>query len=98
MKLIAATPIEYKRGTSFVTRARGCGIEDVRVPSYRISVEARGLAELRKQLGLGLRDAAIKIGIKAIELSGLERGQLVPSDEKDWFEMAKALKKTGGTG
>ncbi len=96
MKLREATPIKFTRGTSFVTRERGCSMEDVRVPSYNISVEARGLSELRKQLGLSLRDAASKVGVSAVEFAKLERGQLVPVGGRgEWMAMADLLKKTG---
>jgi len=93
VKLIEITPSEYRRGPAFVTRARGCGLEDVRMPVYGVSAEARGLSELRKLLGFGLHEAARKIGIKAIELSCLERGQLVPEGGRnDWMMMAERLR------
>jgi len=94
MKLREATPTNYRRGAAFTTRARGCGMEDVRMPVYVVSDEARGLLELRKQLGIGLRDAASKLGLRAVDLSALERGQLVPEGGiADWVKMAEALKK-----
>jgi hypothetical protein len=94
MKLREATPLEHRRGTAFVSRERGCGMEDVRTPVFNVSIEARGLLELRKQLGLGLSEAANKIGIRAVELSELEHGKLVPEGgRKDWINMAEALKR-----
>lgn len=93
MRLREATPIEHRRSAAFVTRTRGCGLEDVRTPVYVVSVEAKGLLELRKQFGLGLRDAAGKIGIKAVELSGLEQGRLVPEGAADWMKMAEVLRE-----
>lgn len=74
MKLREANVMAYSRGVAFVTRARGCGLEDVRVPVYTICYEARAFYELRRSSGLGLRDAASALGIRAIELSGLEHG------------------------
>lgn len=89
--LRASVPVSYRRGAAFVTRARGCGLEDVRTPVYTLSRQATDLATYRKELGLGLRDAANRIGIRAVELSGLEHGRLVPEDPSDWERMMGAL-------
>ena len=87
MKLIEAEPSGYERGAAFVTRARGCGLEDVRTPIYNVSAPAGALRTARRVAGLGLRDAASMIGVRAVELGGLERGRLVPEDPLDWAEM-----------
>lgn len=87
VKLREAEPIGYERGAAFVTRSRGCGLEDVRTPVYNVSAPAGALRTARKVAGLGLRDAASVIGIRAVELGGLERGRLVPEDPLDWAEI-----------
>jgi hypothetical protein len=91
MKLIKASPSGYERSPAFVTRARGCELEDVRSPVYRVSARAGALRTLRQGARLGLRDAASELGVSAVELSGLERGRLVPEDEKEWPKMMETL-------
>jgi len=89
MRLREATPRTHVRAPGFVTRSRGCGLEDIRMPLYDVSPEAHALSALRKEIGLGLRDAASKLGIRAIELSELERGRLVP---ENWSKILETLK------
>lgn len=89
MKLREATPRTHVRASGFVTRARGCQLEDIRMPLYDVSPEARELSALRKRIGLGLRDAACKLGLRAIDLSELERGRLVP---ENWTKILETLK------
>jgi hypothetical protein len=76
---------------AFVSRGRGCGLEEIVMPRYYLAREAQAFAALRKRLGLGLRDAAVKLGIRAVELSGLEHGRLVPEDPSAWAELARKL-------
>jgi hypothetical protein len=92
MKLRESTPAAHRRGPAFVTRSRGCGLEDVRTPVYNVSAPARELARLRSERGIGLRDAAAALGIRAVELSGLERGRFEPEDSGDWALMTSRLK------
>lgn len=94
MKLREVSPLVYRRSSAFVTHTRGCGLEDVRMPSYDVRPEARALSALRKDAGLGLHAAAGRIGIRAVELSGLEHGRLVPEDTGEWAKMAAKLKGT----
>lgn len=84
MKLVKAVPLRHERGAAFVMRARGCNLEDVRRPVYDIGPSARRLRGLRVERGLGLRDAAGRLGLRAVELSQLERGVVVPSNPSDW--------------
>ncbi len=93
MKLKKAVPDGFRRGTAFVSRERGCSMEEVRVPVYHVSLEACLLVELRKARGLGLHVAANKLGIRAVELSGLEHGRLVPEEPSAWKRM---IEKIGG--
>ena len=93
MKLVKADPSGYERSAAFVTRARGCGLEDVRSPMYAVSARAGALRTLRKVARLGLRDAAIELGVSAIELSSLERGRMVPEDENEWLKMLETLER-----
>lgn len=93
MKLVPASPIRHERSVAFVTRQRGCSVEDVRLPVYERSRGAVKILALRKTLGLGLRDAASRMGIRAAELSGLERGSLVPEHRATgWSELEAALR------
>jgi hypothetical protein len=65
-------------------------------PPALVTSEAREFAALRRQHGIGLRDAAIKLEIRALEVSGLERGRLVPKDPGEWRSMMAVLAKHGG--
>ena len=91
MKLVAVEPSRYERGAAFITCVRGCTLEDVRTPVYPSSTRAGALRTLRKVARLGLRDAASMLGVRAVELSGLERGRLVPEDESEWLKMFEKL-------
>jgi hypothetical protein len=62
------------------------------MPTYFISSEAIALSALRAELGIGLRDAASKLGIRAVDLAGLEHGRLVPEDSNLWETMIRALR------
>lgn len=91
MRLREVAPARHERTAAFVTRERGCSYEEVRRPMYRLSQGAHDLAALRKKLGVGLRDAAIRIGVRAVELSGLEHGRLEPEDPDGWSKILEAL-------
>ena len=91
MRFTEATPTRYERSPAFVTRERGCSLEDVRRPVFIIGSQAQGLTRRRKELGLGLRDAAARLGMRAVELSGLEHGRLVPVDREEWARMIEQL-------
>lgn len=84
MKLREAPPVRHERAAAFVTRARGCGIEEVRRPVYERSAMADDLRARRVQASVSLRDAASRAGIRAVEWSGIEQGRLVPEAPKDW--------------
>ena len=93
MKIVPASPIRHERSVAFVKRQRGCSLEEVRVSVYEHSPGAERIVALRKELGLGLRDAAIRMGIRAAELSGIERGSLVPEHRATgWSELEAALR------
>lgn len=91
MKLVAARPERFERGPAFVTRTRGCTLEEVRRAVFRVSPSAEKLAAKRKELGVGLRDAASRLRLRAVELSGLEHGRLVPADPADWTTLLAML-------
>lgn len=91
MKFVEARPVKYTRGTAFLTRERGCTLEEILTPIYTIGSCARILTMQRKHLGLGLREAALRLQISAVELSGLERGHLVPERGSDWDTLLRGL-------
>ncbi len=93
MKLREATPSHYEHGPAFVTRARGCGLEDIRVPVYCVSPQAKELRTLRRMANLKVGDVAGKLGIHVLELLGMERGRFVPENPNDWEIVMKALNK-----
>lgn len=91
MKLREALPVGHRRGPAFEMMSRGVSLEELRTPVYAVCAEARALSSSRRQLGLGLHEAAIKLGVRAIEVSELERGWLVPEDANDWSKMLEAM-------
>ncbi len=84
MRLREAQPVRHERAPAFVTRARGCGMEEVRRPVYEVSGLAADLRAGRVLAGVSLRDAASRAGIRAVEWSGIEQGRLVPESAADW--------------
>lgn len=84
MRLREVTPMRHERGSAFVKRARGCGIEEVRRPVYAASPMAEDLRSRRVRASVSLRDAASRAGIRAVEWSGVEQGRLVPESPADW--------------
>lgn len=86
-----AVPVRHERTVAFVTRARGCGLEEVLRPVYAASAMAADLRERRVKASVSLRDAASRAGIRAVEWSGVEQGRLVPESMDDWNAMRKAV-------
>lgn len=93
MKLRSATPVEHRRGQAFVTRARGCTSEEILTPVYKIGPEAERLIEIRRGRNIALRDMASRLGFRAVELSALENGRLVPEDPKHWRRILEVASK-----
>jgi hypothetical protein len=52
----------------------------IEVPAYPPSPNGDRLRARRVELGLGLRDAATRLGLAPVELSGLERGSYTTDD------------------
>jgi hypothetical protein len=94
VKLREAIPTAHVRATGFVTRSRGCALEDIRRPLYDVVPEASAFRALRVKSRIGLSVAANRIGIRAIELADLERGKLVPADSKRWGQMMVAIQRS----
>lgn len=67
MKLRKATPVEHRRGTAFVTRARGCTSEEILTPVYKAGPEAERLNQIRRDQNMPLRDMASRLGFCAAE-------------------------------
>lgn len=91
MRLREAAPVRHERRPAFVTRSRGCGIEEVRSPVYVVSPMATELRARRVGASVSLRDAASRAGIRAIEWSGVEQGRLVPESADDWIVLREAI-------
>lgn len=93
MRLREAQPVRYVRAQAFVTRARGCGLEEVRRPEYEVSQTAKDLREQRVRASVSLRDAASRAGIRAVEWSGIEHGRIVPESTADWAVLQGAVQR-----
>ena len=85
-----AEPVRYERTSAFVTRQRGCSMEEVQMPVYERSAMAEDLRERRVKAGVSLRDAASRAGVRAAELSGVEQGRLLPASMEMWERLRAA--------
>lgn len=79
-----------RQTTALVCTARGCEVQPVTLDTYPPSPRGERLRALRVELGLGLREAARALGVKASELSGLEFGRARLADEAEW-DRAEAM-------
>ncbi len=92
MRLREAEPVRHERSHAFVTRTRGCGLEEVRRPVYAGSAMAEDLRQRRVHANVSLRDAASRAGIRAIEWCGVEQGRLLPESMADWDVLRGAVR------
>lgn len=62
------------------------------VDDYPPSPRGRAVRDLRVELGLGLRDTAMALGLTAVQLSDLERGRATT----DWDEVERRVRALAG--
>lgn len=76
--VVPNTPIGTRETLAFVTRESGCGVETLKLDVFSDEDRARGeaLRERRVAAGLCLGQAADFLGLRAVDLSGLERGRM----------------------
>lgn len=91
MKILEARPLRHERSLAFVTRERGCFLEDVMLPVFDRHPRARALRTKRVSTGMSLGVAASRAGIRAAQWSGIEQGRLVPETESGWSELEAAI-------
>lgn len=91
--LIPVEPTGARTSPAFVERAdpRRCGLEMVTFKTY--PEPARQLREWRVEGDMSLRECAALLGLKASEVSALERGSATLSDA-DWGVVENAVKNT----
>jgi hypothetical protein len=95
-RIIELPAIGTRRTTAFVSRADGCGgLQIVDLPVHPVTLDHERFAEARRAAGLSIRDAALKLGIRAVHVSGLEHGRCAPEDG-DWDALICDLLGTGG--
>lgn len=87
MKIVKVNPIGEHNGTAFI----GGHLREVPLPTYPPSPDGKRLRNRRVALGLSLREAAIALGVRAVELSELERGAARLSTAEEWNEAIRAL-------
>jgi hypothetical protein len=103
IKLVEVPAESFEDTTGFVTRTccgpdgvgpcqaekenLPCGIGKIRISNHPERPEGIALRKLRVSLGLTLGDGARRLGIKVIEMSGLERGVYTT----DWEEAKRRL-------
>ena len=87
MKIVKVNPIGEHNGTAIV----GGHLREVPLPTYPPSPDGKRLREKRIAVGLSLREAAIVLGLSAVDLSMLERGAARLSTAKEWEDVFKRL-------
>jgi len=85
LRLFDVPPVGSREVTGFVCTADGTGIARVDLPVYPAHPKGEALAATRKALGLGLRDAADRLGLRPSQVSGLEHGSLRVVDWDEAF-------------
>lgn len=89
-KLKEVKPIGTSKSPAMVcTENHGCSMQETEMPVYPISSQGTIIALTMKERRIGLRDAAVRIGMTATELSGIRQGRLV-FESQDEFEQALA--------
>lgn len=86
MILIPVSPVSTTRGVALVRGGGRHGLVECDVPSYPLTDEARDFRRARIAAGVNVRRAAARIGVRASEVSDVERGAKVPEDWGDWWE------------
>lgn len=67
-------------------------VQYVRDDVYPPHPEGEALRQLRLELGLNLRPAAVRIGITGSILSGLENGSFTAEVPEEWDEIRRRMK------
>lgn len=100
MKVIEIMPIGKHKAWAFVTRADGCGVDEIEVNEYPPSPAGEDARKLRVECGLRLHDVAKALGVGAAEVSGVERGSHVPENWAAWVfgivKLGERREKGGG--
>lgn len=86
MKLLPIAPESTTRGVALACGGGRNHLVECDVPSYPLTDDARDFRRARIQAGLSVRVVAIRLGIRATELSDVERGAKVPDDWATWWE------------
>ena len=95
---VKIAPVGSRESVAFVTRAGvGCGLESVSLPTYEPHPH-QALREHRLAVGLTLRDAASALGLRAVEVSEIERGARRFVDEAEWGAAICALRSFAASG
>lgn len=90
IQLVEVLPTESHQTIAFVcTSDGGCGLQPIELKVY--PEPEFNLREYRRERGLVLRDCATLLGLRASEVSGLERGSLRPAD--GWASVLEVLER-----
>lgn len=88
MKLIPLPLRPAGKTVAFVCTSTGGGLAEV--DHYEGTVEGDRLRACRVAVGLGLREAAKRVGLSALDLSCLETGRVTLSPE-DWRSLLEKM-------
>ena len=79
--------IKYETASCIVCRGKngGCSLEKRTDPVYKVTPYSRVLRDLRIKNDILMRDLAMELNISSAELSGIEIGRLVITDEEVFF-------------
>jgi len=87
LRVIEVSPTGTRATTGFVcTRDGTSGVATVDLPIYPPSLDGERFAATRKRLGLSLRDAADRLGLRPTQVSGLEFGRVTLDDWQAAFK------------
>lgn len=94
-KLAPVEPIGMQRTFAFVNPG---GLEEIEMPVYPEATRIAGerLRGARVSMRIGLREASQRLGLSAVELCGVERGEL--AGDVDAMILVLAAPARAGTG
>jgi hypothetical protein len=94
MKIIKQTPTGTRKVPAFVDYVDGTGeLKMIDHHDYPPNPRADALRELRVKLGVGLRAAAKAMGLSAVELAEIERGESMFAHDSSWAYAEAAIRE-----
>ena len=93
-RILPVEPIGTRTGGAFVTRATGCGIEQVTTNVYPPSPQGDRLRDARLDARLTLGQTARLLGLAPVDVSNLENGKATFADAARWDAVIDVLRRS----